>query len=80
MPDEDSEAEKLSPLLEVVTFENNGTSRIEISITSPKSGSSKCSSSDLAESIASSRRNSLEVINGEKVGTLNRSKCIYSVK
>lgn len=73
MPDEDSEAEKLSPLLEVVTFENNGTSRIEISITSPKSESSKCSSSNLAESNASSRRNSLEVVNGEKVGTLNRN-------
>ena len=37
MPDEDSEAEKMSPLLEVgIIYEKNGASRIEISVTDPR--------------------------------------------
>ena len=46
MPDEDSEAEKMSPLLEVgISYEENGSSRIEISVTDPKvKTSNKCTS------------------------------------
>ena len=46
MPDEDSEAEKMSPLLEVgIIYEANGASRIEISVTDPKDKTSnKCNS------------------------------------
>lgn len=76
MPDEDSEAEKLSPLLEVVTFENNGTPRIEISITNINDEGSKSSSNDFLEDETSSRKNSLEVVDGDDVKVPDSGKDI----